>query len=98
MSPEQLFNKTEQIGPATDVYSLGATLYVLLAGRPPVDKGDLVAVLDRVRHGDIAAPRSVQPAMPIALDAVCRKATALRPGNRYGFFPTRPSWTTRDGS
>jgi serine/threonine protein kinase len=83
MSPEQAEGKLEQLGPATDVYSLGATLYNLLTSQPPVTAKEPAAALEKVRRGDILPPASVQPDVPPALSAICMKALALRPGDRY---------------
>jgi WD40 repeat protein/tRNA A-37 threonylcarbamoyl transferase component Bud32 len=83
MSPEQAAGRLDQLSPASDVYGLGATLYALLTGRPPVDGTDAWEILARVQRGDWPAPRQVNPAVPRALDAVCRKAMALDPGGRY---------------
>jgi serine/threonine-protein kinase len=84
MSPEQAAGRLEQLGPASDVYSLGATLYCLLAGRPPFPRGkDVGAVLRQVQRGDFPRPRAVEPGVPVALEAVCVKAMALRPEERY---------------
>jgi WD40 repeat protein/serine/threonine protein kinase len=83
MSPEQAEGRIEAIRPASDVYSLGATLYCILTGRPPFEGGDLVEVVRQVRQGDFPAPRRLDPRVPAALDAVVRKAMALRPGDRY---------------
>jgi serine/threonine protein kinase/tetratricopeptide (TPR) repeat protein len=83
MSPEQAAGKVDELGPATDVYSLGATLYALLVGQPPVAGTDVGAVLRKVQQGDWPAPRAVNPAVPPALDAICRKAMAPRPAERY---------------
>jgi tetratricopeptide (TPR) repeat protein/tRNA A-37 threonylcarbamoyl transferase component Bud32 len=84
MSPEQAAGDLESLGPRSDVYSLGATLYCLLTGRPPFEGDDLGAVLRAVGKGDFPPPRSVDPAMGRALEAICRKAMALKPGDRYG--------------
>jgi tetratricopeptide (TPR) repeat protein len=84
MSPEQARGEVEELGPATDVYSLGATLYALLTGRPPVQGRDTADILEKVRQGDWPPPRQVKPAVSMALDAVCRKAMALKPSDRYG--------------
>jgi tRNA A-37 threonylcarbamoyl transferase component Bud32 len=83
MSPEQAEGRLEALGPATDVYSLGATLYCLLTGRPPVPDGPLAEVLEKVRRGDIPPAGQVRPGVPKALAAVCAKAMALQPGVRY---------------
>jgi tetratricopeptide (TPR) repeat protein len=83
MSPEQAVGQHELLGPASDVYSLGATLYSILTGRLPVDGGEVAVLLFRVRQGQIPPPRQVKPDAPAALEAVCRKAMALNPGERY---------------
>jgi serine/threonine-protein kinase len=84
MSPEQAAGKLDELGPASDVYSLGATLYCLLTGQAPFEKGDAGEVLRRVRQGQFPPPRAVKAGMPAALEAVCLKAMALRPADRYG--------------
>jgi serine/threonine protein kinase len=84
MSPEQAAGRLDQLGPASDVYSLGATLYSLLTGRPPFAEKDLGVLLQKVQLGDIPRPRQVQRRVPRSLEAVCLKAMALRPEARYG--------------
>jgi serine/threonine protein kinase len=84
MSPEQAAGRLEELGPASDVYSLGATLYAVLTGRPPFADAYVAEVLKKVERGDFPPPRQVHPAVPPPLEAVCRKAMALRPGDRYG--------------
>jgi tetratricopeptide (TPR) repeat protein len=66
------------------VYSLGATLYCLLTGRAPFEGNDLGALLRAVQRGDFTAPRRLDPAIDRALEAVCLKAMATRPEDRYG--------------
>jgi WD40 repeat protein/serine/threonine protein kinase len=83
MSPEQAAGRLEQMGPASDVYSLGATLYHLLTGQVPFENSALVEVLAKVQRGEFPAPRRVQPAVDAALEAICLKAMALEPKNRY---------------
>ncbi len=84
MSPEQARGDLEHLGPRSDVYSLGATLYCLLTGRPPVERDDVGAVLRAVQQGDFPPPRSLDPSVDRALEALCLKAMALRPEDRYG--------------
>jgi serine/threonine protein kinase len=81
MSPEQL-DSTAAIGPATDLYSLGATLYEILTGMPPFDGRD-TEVVNKIRAGDYRRPRELKPGIPWRLEAICAKAMSLRPEARY---------------
>lgn len=83
MSPEQAEGRLESIGPATDVYGLGATLYSLLTGKPPVVDVSIDRILSRVRSGTVEPPGSIVPNVPRALAAICMKALSLRPDDRY---------------
>ena len=84
MSPEQAEGDLDRLGPHSDVYSLGATLYCLLTGRPPFEGDDIGAILRGVQRGDFRPPRTIDPAIDRALEAVCLKAMALKPEDRYG--------------
>jgi serine/threonine-protein kinase len=83
MSPEQAAGDLGRLGPCSDVYSLGATLFCLLTGRPPFKGADVGAVLGAVQWGDFPAPRTVDPSIDRALEAVCVKAMAPKPEERY---------------
>jgi hypothetical protein len=83
MSPEQAAGRLAELGPASDVYSLGATLYCLLTGRPPFQGRDHGVLLQQVQKGVFPPPRQVKPGVPAALEAVCLRALALRPTERY---------------
>jgi serine/threonine-protein kinase len=83
MSPEQAAGRWNVVGPASDVYSLGATLYYLLTGQAPYQGQDKFEVLVQVQRGSFIPPRQVKADVPWALDAVCRKAMALEPADRY---------------
>jgi serine/threonine-protein kinase len=83
MSPEQARGDLAQIGPACDIYGLGATLFTLLTGEPPVAGDDTRSILDRVARGEIRVPSAVNPRVPRSLDAICRKAMAPQPEDRY---------------
>jgi len=83
MSPEQAAGHLDQLGPASDIYGLGATLYVLLTGRVPIPNSGKLEMLEKARKGDWLPPRQVKKETPAALDAICCKAMALRPEDRY---------------
>ena len=83
MSPEQAAGRPSEVGPRTDVYSLGATLYCLLTGKPPFEGPDPSLILAKVRAGEFPRPRQVEPTVPVALEAICLKAMALDPEGRY---------------
>jgi hypothetical protein len=83
MSPEQALGRLEELGPPSDVYSLGATLYSILTGRPPIGGKDSAELLRKAQKGEVPPPRQVKADVPAALDAVCRKAMAPRPDERY---------------
>jgi serine/threonine-protein kinase len=83
MSPEQATGGGAELGPASDVYSLGATLYLLLTGEAPFPGRHVGEVLDKVKRGDFAPPRRRKKDIPRALEAICCKAMARQPGQRY---------------
>ena len=83
MSPEQAAGDPRRLGPRSDVYNLGATLYCLLTGQAPFAAEHILGVLDDVRAGAFPPPRRLDPTVDRALEAVCLKAMALKPEDRY---------------
>jgi eukaryotic-like serine/threonine-protein kinase len=83
MSPEQARGNLEQLGPRSDVYSLGATLYFLLTGKTPLEGDDVGAILRAAQEGKFPPPRRIDPSIDKPLEAVCLKAMALSPEDRY---------------
>jgi PAS domain S-box-containing protein len=82
MAPEQVQGRLEQINERTDVYGLGAILYEILTGRPPFT-GSPLAMMAAAEQGIVAPPREVWAEVPPALEAVCLRAMALDPEQRY---------------
>jgi eukaryotic-like serine/threonine-protein kinase len=85
MSPEQAERRWNEVGPASDLYSLGATLYTLLSGHSPFAHQINAIVPPETQRGAIPPLQTALPGVPRlrALEAICRKAMALQPEDRY---------------
>jgi eukaryotic-like serine/threonine-protein kinase len=82
MAPEQADGRWDDVGPAADIYSLGATLYAILAGKAPF-RGETYEILEKVKRGDATPIHVHKPGVPAALVAICRKAMARQAADRY---------------
>jgi serine/threonine-protein kinase len=84
VSPEQAEGRSDRMGIRSDVYGLGAVLYEVLTGEPPVGGRTIEEILQKIAQEQPVRPRQRVAATPLALEAVCLKALAKRAEDRYG--------------
>jgi tetratricopeptide (TPR) repeat protein/tRNA A-37 threonylcarbamoyl transferase component Bud32 len=83
MAPEQASGRVHEIGPAADIYALGAILYHLLTGHAPFQGATKLDTLRQVNEGAIVPPRRLRLDLPRDLEAICLKCVEHEPNRRY---------------
>jgi WD40 repeat protein/tRNA A-37 threonylcarbamoyl transferase component Bud32 len=83
VAPEQAMGEQCKIGPASDIFAVGAILYEMLTGQPPFSASTVVGVLTKVVHDQPTPPRAIESCVPRDLETICMKCLAKDPASRY---------------
>ena len=82
-APEQVEGLTKTVGPAADIYALGALFYHMLTGRPPFQAATVLQTLEQVKTADPVPPSRLQPGLSRDAETICLKCLEKDPQRRY---------------
>ncbi|MGO9108445.1 MAG: serine/threonine-protein kinase [Thermoguttaceae bacterium] len=83
MAPEQVVGSRDRVGPASDIYSIGALFYELLTRQPPFRGRTVLDTLEQIREHNPKPPRQINPQIPRELEMICLKCLEKNPEKRY---------------
>lgn len=83
MAPEQAEGRSGDVGPAADVYALGAILFAALTGEPPFKGSTKIETLRMVREDEPVPPSQLQPGVPVGLEMICLRCLDKAATRRY---------------
>jgi WD40 repeat protein/predicted Ser/Thr protein kinase len=86
-APEQVEGSTRAVGPAADIYALGAIFYQMLTGRPPFQAATVLRTLEQVKTADPVPPSRLQPGLSRDAETICLKCLEKDPQRRYADAP-----------
>src|SRR5262249_11785570 len=82
-APEQVEGSSKAVGPAADIYALGAIFYQMLTGRPPFQAATVLRTLEQVKAADPVPPSRLQPGLPRDAETIALKCLEKDPHRRY---------------